>query len=299
MKKIFICMSVIAFTFLFFTFKPYALEEKVIGISIDSNYVESNVLAPEVITSTTSTQGYIPIDYANKEEVSNEDLIFGNDDRILLTDAQYTQFPYRCVCRIYTAYDENGDGVVENYGYYGTGCLVGPKTILTCSHLMYNSDYGWPMYIEVQIGAHVDSVTEQYVTTAVYTSWNYLTVGTVYNTGDASDDWALLDMNDSIGSTYGYFSVSTNLSFFNSVKLYGYHGDLNGNMAYGYGLVTFLETYKFRHNCDAIAGSSGAPITYGDTTIVGVHSRGYNAYEDQAYRISSYMVTWVNERLSL
>lgn len=91
---------------------------------------------------------------------------------------------------------------------------------------------------------------------------------------------------------------STAISVGSIVRLYGYHGDIPDQISYGPGTVTYLETYKFYHNCDAISGSSGGPITYGTTTVVGIHSGGVNQNEDAACKVSSYIVGWINERLN-
>ena len=69
--------------------------------------------------------------------------------------------------------------------------------------------------------------------------------------------------------------VSSNLNNGDEVRLYGYHGDLNARLAYGPGEVTAVETFKFRHNCDAIAGSSGGPVTTNWSTVAGIHHGGY------------------------
>lgn len=91
--------------------------------------------------------------------------------------------------------------------------------------------------------------------------------------------------------------VSSELSNGDTVRLYGYHGDYDSRLGYGPGTTSGVSTYKFRHNCDAIAGSSGGPITRGSTTVVGIHSGGYNSNWDQACKVSNYIVGWIEERI--
>lgn len=40
-------------------------------------------------------------------------------------------------------------------------------------------------------------------------------------------------------------------------------------------------------------------VTRGTTTVVGIHSGGYNSNWDQACKVSDYIVGWVEERIGL
>ena len=91
--------------------------------------------------------------------------------------------------------------------------------------------------------------------------------------------------------------VSSELSNGDTVRLYGYHGDYDSRLGYGPGTTSGVSTYKFRHKCYAIAGSSGGPITRGSTTVVVIHSGGYNSNWDQACKVSNYIVGWIEERI--
>ena len=299
-KKISILFTMFFACFICFTMHIYASEDKLFAVSISSDYTEKYIYYSDLPSSQTSfTSSYNPTENSSEihnNETNNTDLIFGTDDRIILSDYQYTQYPYRTVCSIYVEF-EDGEDNPTTYGYVGTGCLVGPHTVLSCSHLFYNNEYGWATYIEVQIGAHIDSITNVFTTSYTTSSWVNLMIGVQYITNSADDDWAILDLSENLGNQYGYFGLSSSLSVNDTVTLYAYHGDLNGNMAYGLGQVTALNTYNFRHNCDAVAGSSGGPLTSGSNTIVGIHSRGYSSTEDQACKISSYIVSWIEERL--
>lgn len=124
-----------------------------------------------------------------------------------------------------------------------------------------------------------------------------MTIGVYFRTLDPADDWAIVDLDYHIGQNIGYMGVSSALSNGDDVRLYGYHGDLNARLAYGPGEVTSVQAFKFRHNCDAISGSSGGPVTTNWSTVVGVHHGGYNDNLDQACKVSDYIVTWIEERI--
>jgi V8-like Glu-specific endopeptidase len=223
----------------------------------------------------------------------DDNLIFGSDNRtVLQNDSEYLLYPFRMVCWIDAYFDEDGDGV-EDHGYYGTGAMIGPHSVLTCSHLLYHLNGGGFARAIVFPGRHTNSSGG---IVSPYGSFQAtgINVGVYFNTFNANDDWGFLTLGSDIGSTTGYFGASdTAISLQSPVRLYGYHGDLNGKMGYGPGNVTDLETFRFNHNCDAISGSSGGPITYGTNTIVGIHSGGVDSTQDCACKVSSYIAGWI------
>ena len=131
-----------------------------------------------------------------------------------------------------------------------------------------------------------------------YCNYRSINIGSNVSTGENDDDWAIIDLENDIGSTLGYFGLSsTSINVGTKVRLYGYHGDIPNKISYGPGNITYLETYKFYHNCDAWEGSSGGPITFGNVTVVGIHSGGVDATQDAACKVSSYIVQWIYNRI--
>ena len=245
-------------------------------------------------TSSTETAFYSP----NPEDYLESNLIFGPDERTILPESDYTKFPYRTVCLLHAKYDTNGDGVYDKTGV-GTGVLVGPRTVLTAAHVVFDNTAGvWSNTVHVFPGAHKNSNNSLVTPYGQFHSAS-IVKGNNHITHSSADDWAIIDLNADIGDQIGYMGVSSSLSNGNSVRLYGYHGDYNSKLGYGPGVTDAVETYKFRHNCDAIAGSSGGPVTRGTTTVVGIHSGGYNSNWDQACKVSDYIVGWVEERIGL
>lgn len=274
-------------------------DEDVIGIARYCDGTTEDIYAPSVSSSKNiTTNALIPDEAASQDDYVSPTLIFGDDERTILTDtSKYTLFPYRAVCRVAAGYDTDGDGYVNFYSI-GTGAIVGPHTVLSCSHIFYKTDYGWPIYYEAAPGAYTNQTTGSLTfPNGKYSDLKKITIGTYFRTGDANDDWSFIDFNTDFGSELGYFGVSSSLSQGDTVKLYGYHGDLNGLLGYGTGQVTYCSTYKFYHNCDAISGSSGGPLFKNGTTLVGMHSGGVDSTQDAACKVSSYIASWVQERL--
>lgn len=256
--------------------------DPVIAQSIDSSGEVTDIKASEVdLSDSISTAFYSP----NPNDCISPALIFGEDDRTILPTNMYNLFPYRTVCLIHAYF---GTTV-----YAGTGVLVGPSTVLTCSHLLYND--GWPSEVRVYPAAHQTDIGLMAPYGTFYSE--NMTIGVYFRTLDPADGWAIVDLDYHIGQNIGYMGVSSALSNGDEVRLYGYHGDLNARLAYGPGEVTSVETFKFRHNCDAISGSSGGPVTTNWSTVVGVHHGGCNDNWDQACKVSDYIVTWIEERI--
>ena len=223
-------------------------------------------------------------------------LIFGEDNRTQLNNSQYLLFPYSAVCIVKGYFDTDGDGD-SDVVYTGTGALVGPSTVLTNSTLVYHSTYGWKKKTEVIPARYKTSDGTIVNPFGVISNVTGASIGNFHNTGSPNDAWAILDLGVDIGNDTGYFgTTSTDISVGSAIKLIGYHGDLDMNMAYGTGNVTYLETYKFYHNCDATSGTVGSPLLFG-MNMVGIHFGGLNANNDIACKISSFIVGWINDRL--
>lgn len=229
--------------------------------------------------------------------------IIDNDNRVVLEDYQYMQKPYRSICRILISFNE-----LSGVEYQGTGFLVGPHTILTNCHMVYDCsnehNYGWFDSISISFGTYEDSNGKIINPYGTITQFSSASCGSFRDTKDRNDDWALIDLNENIGNELGYFGVTSELSNDDSVTVVGYSGDLDRKMAYSNGNVSNVNTYKFDHNCDTTGGVSGSPvIKKSNNLICGIHS-GYsyywffgNHYTNHACKISTYIVAWIEERL--
>lgn len=287
-KKFMLLVNLSVIFLLCFTLMFYSVD-LIIGYKIDSNGTEDVIVNGEKKLNISLTNSYVG------ELLSNEGsgYFYDGDDRIIVENSM--NYPYRSVCKIAVKYDEEANTI-----YYGTGFLVGPYTLLTACHVVYNKDYGWFNSISFTFGTYYDNTTNSIVNPyGIVTDWNNASCGSYFATYDANDDWALIDFNTSYGNQLGYFGVSTTaISVGSSVKLIGYHGDLNGNLAYGFGTIKALYDYKFYHTCDTVGGSSGGPIVYGNNIAVGMQHGYFNDSSSAiACKISSYIVGWINERM--
>lgn len=292
MKKLFLFfLGLVVIIFSLNSLQIYANENNYFAVSFDNEYNFTYLHEDDFNDSVVQTTSFTP----SNSELLEHGIIFDDDDRVVIKENQSNYYPYRSVCRITVSYDEEPGTI-----YYGTGVLVGHSTILTACHVVYHEDYKWFSHITFDFGTYRDESTgNQIYTYDRITSWSRATCDSYYDTLDANDDWAIIDLNSTIGNELGYMGVSSNLSEGDNVKLYGYHGDLNGNLAYGFGNITTCYTYKFYHTCDTYGGSSGGPITIGSNTIVGIqHGYFTNGSNAIACKVSTYIVGWINDRIN-
>lgn len=273
----------------------YSYNDVYYGMSIDENNSVDFISYEEFHAydgTSIINKAYVPYNFENILTTSSLE-----KNLTPVEDYQYEMFPYSAICIVNGFFDTNNDGIADIMRT-GTGAIVGPKTILTSSYLIFDQNYNWMTNIEIIPGRYKISDDNEIFPFGKITSLAKATVGTYHLTGSVNDAWALLDLNYDIGSYTGYFGTSyTDISVNSSIKLIGYHGDLNMNMGYGIGNVTYLETYQFRHNCYVSSGTTGAPLMYG-MNVVGVHFGQINSSENIAFKVSSYIVGWINERNS-
>lgn len=310
-KKAFI---VSIFLIILFSFAPNMMNvnanesNDIIGYSIDSNRNESFLYENDLHSSMRNyTDSTIDNVFFEDVETTNQNngsrAIIDDDNRVILKDYQYTQQPYRSICRIVITFNE-----ISNVAFQGTGFLVGPHTILTNCHVLYDCsndhNYGWFDTISISFGTYKNSNGEIINPYGTITQFTYASCGSFRDTGNVNDDWALLDLNVNIGNELGYFGVTAESNDNDSVRVVGYSGDLDRKMAYSNGVIFNVNTYKFDHNCDVYSGGSGSPVIKNSNNLVcGIHS-GYSYYwffgdhyTNHACKISNYIVAWVEERL--
>lgn len=219
--------------------------------------------------------------------------IYGIDDRTFLSSSQYTVWPYRAVCQLeMDFYDKNGNIVT----YLGSGALVGPNILLTASHCVYSTELGWSSVVRAYPGYRAG------IQNYSYASSTAAVIGLYFNTSDSNDDWALIKLNSNIGDTVGYFGLEcADINNRTELRNIAYNG-ATGLMSNTYGRAYGVETYKFYHRIDAIAGSSGSPIFKGHSmNISGIHSAGIHNTDfdyNVACRVSNYLVNDWEELLS-
>lgn len=273
---------------------------EIIGYTINSNgeegYVYENDLHMSTKTYTDGSDGFL------KNDSDCTRTVIGNDNRVKLEDWQYTTSTYRKICQITVTFG----GV--SIPIHGTGFLVGPHTILTACHIVYQSnsnyDYGWFSTIQITFGSYIDSLTNTHVYPyGIISTFSSASCGNYCTTKDPNDDWAFIELTTDIGNSLGFFGVTSTLFDEDSIWAIGYPDSDLGNMYYGFGQADDVEIYSFAHDCDASEGQSGCPILKSyNGYVCGIHSDDYGYWlfgwhpTNQACKISDYIVGWVEDR---
>ncbi|MEC2709698.1 serine protease [Bacillus thuringiensis] len=204
------------------------------------------------------------------------------DERLKVTDTK--KFPWRAVCELIITTADGRKGS-------GTGWLVGPRTVITAGHCVFDTDTEkWHKSIEV-IPAR-DHTKEPFnrVTSTIF--WSVK--GWIEHANNKYDYGAIILDND-IGNTTGYFGFRSDLdSVINnqSITNVGYPGDKDNDDSSTQwtmsGKIDVLSDKKIRYMIDTFGGHSGGPVWLNSSEppqVIGIHA--YGGCPNSATRINS------------
>ena len=205
---------------------------------------------------------------------SSSKMVIGIDDRRPILET--TRFPYQSICKLYI---ESLDGKM----YGGTGAYIGPNSVLTAAHNVYNSDIGgWVKEITVIPG--LSRRVEPFGSDRS----NFFLCPKLYETTESQKyDFAAIITNRAYGNELGYFEVAnfsqnelTNLL----VTVVGYPKELpledvdQGRVQYYHTLgISEVIDDTIKYNIDTSKGQSGSPVLClknGTLHICGIHNTG-------------------------
>lgn len=207
---------------------------------------------------TTTTKPYIPNNILKNNSFGLM-TVFPPDTRVKQSTSV---FPYSSICSI-TAYYNNNSSFSR-----GTGFLVDDNVLLTAAHIAKGAER-----IEVIPGRDGEKNMPYGMTWAK----NIVTPNAYVN--QAEYDWAIVKLQDRIGSNTGWsgverfedYSVLTGENLWTS----GYPYDKGNYYQYrAGGSVTATYEQVFFHNADIASGMSGGPFTRLKTGyVVGIQSQ--------------------------
>ncbi|QHZ49218.1 serine protease [Bacillus sp. NSP9.1] len=170
--------------------------------------------------------------------------VIGTDNRTRVSNT--TAYPYRAIVHISSSIGSC------------TGWLIGPKTVATAGHCVYDTASGsFAGTATVSPGRNGSSYPYGSVKSTRY----FIPSG--WRSGNTNYDYAAIELSEPIGNTVGYFGYSYTTSSLTgtNVTISGYPGDKpSGTQWQHSGPITVSETYKLQYSIDTYGGQSGSPV---------------------------------------
>ncbi|MBO3697356.1 S8 family serine peptidase [Roseivirga sp. E12] len=200
--------------------------------------------------------------------------------------------PWRALCRLVMT--------IKGKTYYGSGCLIGPQTVLTAAHNVYLEEQA--SYVKVYAGYDPkkgNAVGESGVKDMKYPQeWTLKKTPLKY-------DFAMLTLDKPLGKEIGYFGYAMipNASKLEEFKFnlagYPFYGDLAGDqLVFTSGNINTVEESHFNYRLDTEKGMSGGPVFVsnreGNHYVVGIHSRAPGSF-NQARRIDKEVFEFIKK----
>lgn len=219
--------------------------------------------------------------YEGDATITPKAIVGDTDSRYQITNT--TSFPYSAIVSLDIVYSNGKTGS-------GTGFMIGENTVATAGHCVYSHDNGgWAKSISVTPGKNGSNKP---FGTAYATTLNSVN-GWVQN-NLIEYDYAVIELNTSIGNNSGWFGLSGNDSSIkdSTVSIVGYAGDKSSYTLWkDIGKISVDKTRMIGYPIDTYKGQSGSPVYWYNSTYgyqaAGIHTRAYTSELNRGVKITS------------
>jgi V8-like Glu-specific endopeptidase len=195
------------------------------------------------------------IDRNNMGPAKGEKTIFGPDNRRVYYS---TAYPWRCV------------GRVESPLGFGSGVMIGPRHLLTCSHIIdwkANNTTGWLKFTPMYYNGSAPFGSAW----AIMTYYKYKVAGPTIDSTEIKYDYTVVVLDRPIGKSIGWLGAKSYSDSWDGGAYWthaGYPGDLTGTQrpTYQTGIALDGDFWSsdahesMTHKGDVWPGQSGGPF---------------------------------------
>lgn len=179
--------------------------------------------------------------------------------------------------------------------YVGSGFMIGPNSVATSGHCVYDSDLGgWAK--EITVIPALNGTSQPYGSAK---SYKLECGGNWASSYDKQDDWGVIRIKSNLGNSTGWLGLKYQSASYNGalVRALGYPGtpETDGtHMYYMWGNVTSCSARTIAGDWDLIGGQSGGPVQYYSNgyKIIGIN-RGVGSNYSACLRIDE----WIYNKL--
>lgn len=218
--------------------------------------------------------------------------VIGRDDRVRILRESVRQAPYRWICYL-SIVTANGARV------RGTGWLVGPRTVLTAGHCVWDkqrgNDFSRSIIVYPARDGDYKPLSSRESNLHTVTEWARRA------RPGAAFDYGAITLEKPLGVEVGHFGIAnfpdTDLRGF-KLNVAGYPGDKPGSHMWAHAqLPRTVDAQTVQYVIDTYSGQSGSPVFIregDDYTAVGIHNSGTSRL-NFATRINSAVFRQIKE----